>query len=75
MKAYEIHIPRLCIVISNENSGHTEIIDMNIHAEVHHDNFSRVLYMVEINLIHEDTACVGQRRSRIYCIFRTLLYE
>ena len=72
MEAYEIHIARLCIVISNENSGHTEIIDMSIHAEVHHDNFSRVLYMVEI---HEDTTCVGQRRSRIHCIFRTLLYE
>ena len=38
---------------------------MSIRAEVHHDNFSCVLYMVEINLIHEDIACAGQRRSRI----------
>ena len=75
MEAYEIHIPHLCIVISNENGGHTEIIDMSIHAEAHHDNFSRVLYMVDINLIHDDTACVGQRMSRIHCIVRTLLYE
>ena len=75
MEAYEIHIPHLYIVISSENGGHTERIDMSIHAKEHHDNFSRFLYMVEINLIHEDTAYAGQRRSRIYFFFRTLLYD
>ena len=75
MEAYQIHIPHLYTMIWNDNGGHTKIFYMGIHAEAHHDNFSRVLYMVEITWIHEDTACVEQRKSRIYCIFRTLLYE